>query len=341
MSELRFDPVRKQWVLISPERGNNPQFYYINDKKFALDQKDCPFCSGNEKMAGTELFRIADPNEPSKWSLRVVPNNVPLLKVEETLKRSGHGMYDQVSGMGAHEVIIDTPLHSLTLEQYSEDILFNVFTAIKSRITDLCNDTRIRYIHVFKNHGYGAGAFMEHPHTQILGLPVFTKFLKQELSSAKEYYLSKERCLFCDIMAEETHYDQRIVAENMDFIAFVPYAALAAFEVQILPKRHNHDMTAISFNEMKSFAAILHTVLKQYYVILGNPPFNFSLYTTPPTNKRPEYPNYWQSIQYDYHWRLSVIPRITRAGGIALGSGLMVNPVPPEKSALLLRQVKI
>lgn len=341
MSELRYDPLRRLWILISPERGDNPQFFYINDKQFALEQEDCPFCPGNENLTDKELYRISDDSQPDSWVLRVVPNNVPLLKVEERLKRSGQGIYDQISGTGANEVIIDTPKHKLTLSEYAEDIFFNIFTAVKDRITDLSNDIRIRYIHVFKNHGYGAGAFMEHPHTQIVGLPVITAYIKQELQASREYYLSKERCLFCDILNEETYFEKRIVAENIDFIAFVPYAAHFAFEVQIMPKRHNHDMTAVSIGEMRSFAAMMETVFHQYDVILGNPPINFSLYTSPPTTLRPEYPNYWQSIRYDFHWHITLIPHITRVGGMILGCGIAVNPVMPEKSALLLRQVNI
>lgn len=338
MSELRYDLLRQQWVIISPERGASPQFFSVNDRKFALEAGSCPFCPGNEDMTAKELYRINAPHG-NDWDLRVVPNNVPVLKVEELLKRTGQGIYDHISGMGAHEVIIDTPQHALSLSQYSEDLFYNVFTAAIARIKDLSNDKRMRYIHVFKNHGYGAGAFMEHPHTQIVGLPVISKFIKQELTASRLYYMTKERCLFCDILNEETRQGQRIVAENTDFVAFVPYAAHMAFEVQILPKRHNHDVTLIGVSELKSFAAILARVFRQYDAVLGNPPVNFVLYTAPPNNPRPEYPNYWQSIQYDFHWHLTLVPRITRIGGMEMGCGIMVNPVPPEKSAFLLSQV--
>lgn len=338
MSELRYDPLRLHWVLISPERGNNPQSFYINDKQFALSKKDCPFCPGNEKLTAKELFRI-NKHQSEDWDLRVVPNNVPLLKVEELLKRTGQGMYDHISGMGAHEVIIDTPSHSFTLSEYTGDTFFNIFTAAIYRIKDLSNDTRMRYIHVYKNHGYGAGAFMEHPHTQIIGLPIIPQNVKLELFASKNYYVTKERCLFCDIMNQENYENQRIVADNLDFTAFVPYAAHFPFEVQIMPKRHNHDFTAISNNELKSFAAIVAQVFNQYDVILGNPSVTFSLFTAPPATPRPEYANFWQSIQYDFHWHLTITPRITRIGGLAVGSGLSVNPVAPEKSAMLLKQV--
>lgn len=339
MSELRYDPIRMQWVLIAPERGDNPQYFFVNNKPFALEQADCPFCPGNEKLTAKELYRITDPQNHDAWVTRVVPNNVPVLKVEELLKRTGHGMYDHISGMGAHEVIIDTPLHKLGLSDYTDNIFHNVFTAAIARIKDLNNDNRIRYINVFKNHGFGAGAFMEHPHTQVVGFPVITKYVKHELMAAKNYYLLKERCLYCDVINEEMYENQRIVAENLDFVAFVPYAAPAAFEVQIMPKRHNHDVTTITSNELKSFAAITAHIFHQYDLILGNPPLNFSLYTAPPSTPRPEYPSYWQSIKYDYHWHLSLVPRITRLNGLDIGGGLLVNPVLPEKSALLLRQV--
>ena len=143
------------------------------------------------------------PNQPG-WCVRVVPNKFPVLGIEGDLNRQGEGMYDKMNGIGAHEVIIETPDHSCTMAEMAEKQIEEVLWAYRDRINDLKRDRRFRYIVIFKNHGEAAGATLEHPHSQLIALPVIPKRVREEVDGAKTYYEFKERCIYCDIMRQET-----------------------------------------------------------------------------------------------------------------------------------------
>ena len=119
------------------------------------------------------------------WRVRVVPNKFPVLGIEGELNRQGEGMYDKMNGIGAHEVIIEGPEHDKTLGGMSEKHIEEVLWAFKERVNDLKKDHRFRYIILFKNHGDAAGASLEHPHSQLIALPVIPKRVKEEVDAAQ------------------------------------------------------------------------------------------------------------------------------------------------------------
>src|SRR5512135_3840110 len=123
MPELRKDPITGRWVIISSERGKRPnEFQDQHTKKRA---GFCPFCAGNERTTPQEVLAYRDaaansgPNGPG-WSLRVVPNKFPALQIEGDLNKQGEGIFDKMNGIGAHEVIIETPDHNATLASLSQ-----------------------------------------------------------------------------------------------------------------------------------------------------------------------------------------------------------------------------
>src|SRR4051812_42384998 len=154
------------------------------------------------------------------------------------MSRQADGMFDKMNGIGAHEVVIETPDHNQTLATLSEKRVEDVLWAFRDRILDLKQDKRFKYILIFKNHGEAAGASLEHPHGQLIALPILPKHVVEELEGAKQYYMYKERCVFCDIVRQETEDPSRVVAENEDFVTLAPYAPRFPFETWILPKRH-------------------------------------------------------------------------------------------------------
>src|SRR6185437_11629175 len=137
---------------------------------------------------------------------------------------------------GAHEVIIETPDHNSSLEQLPEKRIEDVLWAFRDRIIDLRKDRRFKYILIFKNHGEGAGASLEHPHSQLIALPILPKQVVEELEGAKRYFANKERCIFCDIMRQEIELKVRVAAENQDFLTLSPYAPRYPFEMWLLPR---------------------------------------------------------------------------------------------------------
>ncbi|MCK5540758.1 MAG: galactose-1-phosphate uridylyltransferase [Deltaproteobacteria bacterium] len=333
MSELRKDPIVDRWVIISRERGKRPSEF--SSLKQERKSGFCPFCPGNEDVVPPEILAYRQPgsqSNDSNWRLRVVPNKFPALHIEGDLVRQGDGVYDMMNGIGAHEVVIETPDHQATLSTMPIEAVEDVLWAYRDRIRDLAGDERFRYILVFKNHGLAAGATVEHSHSQIIALPIVPKRAKEEVEGAKKFYEYKERCVFCDIIQQEINQGLRMVSENHEFIAICPYAPRFPFETWILPKRHTHDYQANSKNMIEGLALILSDTLKRLNRVLDAPPYNFILHTAPV--------NYHDTSNY-YHWHMEIIPKLTRVAGFEWGSGFYINPTPPEESAKFLRDAKI
>jgi len=343
MSELRHDPVQKRWVIVAIERSRRPSDFK-REKEDGRKPSVCPFCSGNEDKTPPEIMAIRDtgtkPNEPG-WKVRVIPNKFPALTVEGDIGRRGLGLFDIMNGVGAHEVIIETPDHGMHMGDMDVNHLFEVVRIYRDRIADLHKDDRLRYVLIFKNHGSIAGASLEHPHTQLISTPITPITISLELTSAREHYLKKERCLFCDIVNQELALDERIVLNTPDFIVLEPFASRFPFETWIIPREHNHDFTHNSDELLCSFAETLKETLARIKVALDDPPFNFVLHTCPNSLPRPGRPDYWMTLPYDWHWHLEIIPRLTKVAGFEWGTGFYINPTPPEAAAEYLRSVDL
>ncbi len=333
MPELRKDPVIKRWVIIATERAKRPSDFGAV-KPVVKKGGFCPFDYGNEHLTPPEVlaFRPPDskPNEPGWW-IRVVPNKFPALDPSIKLKRRGIGMYDTISGMGAHEIVIETPDHNLSMADMEQKQVQEIVWAYKDRYDVLSKREEIRYVLIFKNYKREAGASLEHSHSQIIATPIVPKRVEEELTGAKEYYDYKERCVFCDIINQELSDGKRIVEENDAFIAIEPFAARFPFETWILPKEHKNNFGKITNDEVNQFAEVLRLVLKRLKKVLNDPPFNFIIHSSPVDDRGKEY----------YHWHLELMPRLTKVAGFEWGSGFYINPTPPEDAAKFLREVEI
>jgi len=333
MPELRKDPVVGRWVIISTERGKRPSDFK-SEPEPNENPADCPFCEGKEFQTPPEILAYrhngTSPNGPG-WRVRVVPNKFPALRIEGEMDRSGEGMFDRMNGIGAHEVIIETPGHLKNITQLTSQEVEEIIWAYRDRAIDLKKDPRFRYVMIFKNKGYSAGASLAHTHSQLIALPVVPKRVSEELLGSREYFSFKERCVFCDMIRQETREGIRIIAENANFIAISPYAPRAPFETWILPKAHNPSFENAQKQEYESLAKILWLTLKKLQIALNDPPYNYMIHTTP---------FYHEDIPY-YHWHLEIMPKLVRFAGFELGAGFYINPTPPEQSAEVLRDTKI
>src|SRR4030042_2485244 len=330
MSELRKDPVTGRWVIISTERGKRPSDFGI--QKVKGSEGFCPFCPGNEEKTPPEIMAFRQEggsrNGPG-WRLRIVPNKFPALRVEGEINREGVGLYDKMSGIGAHEVIIETPNHEETLTHLSPKHFEEVLWAYRDRMLDLRRDIRLRYAMLFKNHGQAGGATLEHPHSQLIALPIVPHLVMEEMTGAKDYYGYKEGCIFCDIVRQEIQQGERGVLENSEFIVINPFASFAPFESWFLPKRNHSFFEESQAQEIQSLGLIFLETLKRLEKALNFPPYNFTLHTTPFKERNLEY----------YHWHFEIIPKLTKFAGFEWGSGFFINPTPPEEAAKFLREL--
>jgi UDPglucose--hexose-1-phosphate uridylyltransferase len=343
MSELRHDPIQKRWVIIATDRGKRPGSF-PKEKEDEKPGAFCPFCEGNESSTPPEIWAMrhnGSAKDTPGWSIRVVPNKFPALAIEGGLQRKGIGLFDLASGVGAHEVVIESPNHRQSIADLPADHVERVLQTARDRLVDLHRDKRFKYVLIFKNHGSAAGASLAHPHLQIIATPVTPKTVAVELDSCRLHFSEKERCLYCDILSQELDSGERVVARNEHFVALAPYASRFPFELEIAPLRHQHDFGEIPENEMQALAAILQDVLKRLKVGLSDPPYNFVFHTSPNTAIEPRRVNYWATIKHDWHWHIEILPRLTKVAGFEWGTGLYINPTPPELAAAFLRDVAL
>jgi UDPglucose--hexose-1-phosphate uridylyltransferase len=334
LPELRKDPVVGRWVIIATDRGKRPHDFAVSPEDPPQDNGPCPFCPGHEELTPPEVLAYrangTRPNGPG-WSVRVVPNKFPALVVEGGLNREGVGTYDKMSGVGAHEVIIETPSHQMPLADLDEKQVEDMLWAYRDRMVDLRKDTRFRYVMIFKNHGRAAGASLEHSHSQLIALPIVPRNVSDELDGCKQHYQYKERCIYCDIVRQELASQERVIYENADFVALSPFAPKAPFETWILPKLHDAHFEDCFKMEYAHLANMLRTTLRKINRALGRPPYNFILHTAPFTEEQYPY----------YHWHFEIMPALTKVAGFEWGSGFYINPMPPEIAAQFLREVDV
>jgi UDPglucose--hexose-1-phosphate uridylyltransferase len=328
MPELRKDPVVGRWVIISTERARRPSDF--GSEPVRARGGNCVFCAGNEDKTPPEVLanRPSDtaPNSPG-WSYRVVPNKFPALRIEGELEPSGEGLYDRMNGIGAHEVVIETPDHDGSLSTLADDAVADVLLACRERVLDLKKDTRFEYILIFKNHGEAAGASLEHPHSQLIATPIIPIMVKEELDGGARYYDLKQRCVWCDIIRQDRG-GRRIILEDNGFIVLAPFAPRFPFETWIMPRAHRSSFEESGYEDLHALARTLREFLGRMNRVLHTPPYNFMLHTAPLHDSRLPY----------FHWHLEIIPKLTKVAGFEWGSGFFINPMAPEDSAGHLRE---
>lgn len=333
MPELRKDPVVGRWVIIASERSRRPNDF-TPAPPTTNGNKPCPFCIGNEDKTPPEVlaYRTAGsaPNTVG-WSTRVVPNKFPALQIEGGLERRGDGLYDRMNGIGAHEVIIETTNHSAELSELPVEQIENVLWAFRDRVVDLKNDSRFRYIVIFKNYGDSAGASLEHGHTQLIATPIIPKVVTEELDGSLQHYRLKERCVFCDMIDQELREGKRLVMENDHFVSFEPFAPRFPFETWLLPKNHVSAFEDSQRSEFASLARALKETLQRVNRALNRPHYNFLIHSAPCRDSRLDY----------YHWHVEIIPKLTKVAGFEWGTGFYINPTAPEEAAQYLREIQL
>jgi UDPglucose--hexose-1-phosphate uridylyltransferase len=324
MSELRKDPTRGQWVLVRPAELRPA----VGD--------ECPFCPGNEHMTPAEITahrKEGSATDGPGWSVRVVPEADPYFRIELPLRREGVGLYDTITPRGATELIVESPRHDDKPSTMGEAQWEQVLWMYAERIRDLKGDLAIRDLLVTRRYRH-AGSRIGHPYSRLTAIPIIFDETRRMLDVCREYFAYKRRCMYCDIIRQELAAAARVVRATEHFAIVVPYASRSPFEVWILPRQH-----ACAFEAAPSAEAIgeLAALLAWYFATLarlvGDPPFEMALYTSPNQSAK-VLAGEWSTIAEDYHWHIEVTPspdRLTRVGGI------YINDTPPEDAARALR----
>lgn len=330
MPELRHNVLTREWVIIATERAKRPDEFIKKKEKKATPSYvgQCPFCPGNEAMTPPQTYIVPD---TTGWRVRVMPNKFAALAYEGERKRTIQGIRRTVTGVGIHEVIIETPDHSKTTALLQDAELDTIIQTYLNRFKFASSDPRIEQVTIFKNHGETAGTSLEHPHSQMIATPVITAQLRDRLANALEHFDQYGECIFCRVLEQELQEGTRIVLETEHFVSFVQFAALTPFSMLVMPRRHMACFVEIKDAEAADLARNLRRTLAKLYFGLENPDFNYTIRTAPAE---------YCGVKY-YHWYVSIIPRLTRTAGFELGSGMFINVSLPEENAGFLRGIKV
>ena len=337
MSEIRYDRIHNQYVLIAPERLRRPDTLKQNRCNTQNKEQRCPFCEGNESLTPPEISAIRNtPANEKGWQTRVVPNLYKALRVELEQGSKNEGGFESAAGVGAHEVLIDSPCHDCGIEALGVAGLENWLQTIFMRAEDLQKDRRLVYLSIFKNHGEGAGATQEHPHTQILALPLMPKNELDFLKRNMEYYHKHGRGELQDALENELLAQKRLVGQSGVFVAFCPFASAYPFEVMIVPRVNMSSILECSRDDLTHLALLFENVFLKMKSQLGEFDYNLS-FSMSPLNENFENEEYMPRIGENYRFMIRILPRLYRLGGFEVSTGMAINPVSPEQSASLLK----
>ena len=339
MSDFRWDPLKQVWVITKNQRVRQPHEFFVDRQKITMTA--CPFCPGQENRTPAEVFALRPDNSQADgpgWQVRVVPNKFPTLRIEGELTEHYEGLYRSMPGIGAHEVIIETAEHQRSMAHLDTTETAAVLQVYRARLLDLRQDPRFRYLQIFKNHGFEAGAPVSHSHSQLMAVPITPPVTRSELNACREHFQSTGHCLVCDLLAQEIADGRRVVFNDGRFLVLAPYASCFPFELRLFPLQHNHDFALQDDQDLADCARALQEMLRRLYLLLQDPPYNFILHTAPPLRRQDVKPGYWQTLSRDYHWSIELVPRLNQIAGFEWGSGFFINSLPPENAAYFLRE---
>jgi UDPglucose--hexose-1-phosphate uridylyltransferase len=296
-AEIRKDYLLEKYVIITPGRIARPRD--IKEQTIISRVAHCPFCP--EKVnAKNILDRLTGP----EGEILSIKNIFPAVSLNNK------------KAYGAQEVIVETSDHKKELHDLSEQQIEQLLKMYAKRTAALSKVGRIEYILCFKNQGSKAGASIIHAHSQIFASALLPPEVKEELAAAHAYQLDHKTCAYCDIIKKEK-LSERIVYEDKFAIAFAPYASQYHYEVWIFSQRHLDNIAKFNDNEFKSFAKILKKILLKLSRL--DLSFNYFLHQIISDSGQ--------------HFYLKIQPRDSVWAGVELGSGLVINSVPPEKAA--------
>ncbi len=310
MNELRKDYVLDRWVIIAKDRGKRPHDF--TQKKEPQKKEICVFCPGNEALTPAEISRV---EKNGKWIVRIIPNKYSATSLEYGLLDYG---FESKPAYGRHELVIETNRHDKNLEDLSVDVIVKILKIYSERIEKLMKLPRTKYVLVFKNKGVDAGVSLAHSHTQIISLPSVPTLIADEARAARIYRQKNKKCVLCDVLKKELKTERKIF-EDRNIAVIAPFASRFPFEAWIVPKKHIRFLKELNESELSSFALSLKKTINALNKILGKPSYNFYLHTSPQNA--------------DLHLHLELCPRVAIFGGFELGSGIIINTMPPEIAA--------
>ncbi|MGH9067376.1 MAG: galactose-1-phosphate uridylyltransferase [Acidimicrobiales bacterium] len=320
-SQLRLDPMTGRWVAVSVDRLARPSAFRPRSPTVQADhERPCPFCPGNEEATPPALESYG----PSgAWSVRVVPNLYPAFDGDEPMVVTNKGpVFSQAPASGIHEVLVFSPEHTGGWADLSQAQTGLVMAAIRDRIDAHAHTQGLRYSQAIVNAGREAGASIEHPHGQLLGMSFVPREVVDEQAGFARF---AGNCLLCTTLDAEIDVGYRIVEVDEEVVVFCPFWSGVPFEMMVLPRQHNPHLHHTPTAELEAVGRGVQRALAQLRERLGDIAYNLVFHSAP------------YRLSGTYHWHVHIWPKLTTLAGFELGSGVFINIVSPEVAAGELR----
>jgi len=333
LPEIRQDPTTREWVIIASNRLKRPRDFVKRKRERSLPpyEPSCPFCRGNEHLTSEEILRYPA-EEGSGWRVRVITNKYPALVSQgSTQQREEVGFFTKINGVGAHDVIVESPVHNRFIHLMEDQEVKELLMVYQERYKQLSRDPKVKLITIFKNHGEAAGTSLIHPHSQLVATPIVSAKLRRQFEVATAYHNDSGRCLYQDIIDHELRVGERIVMETEEFVVFHPFASRMPFETWIMPKKRQTSFGNVPTKDLAYLAQVLRVTLLKLYLSLKDPDFNYTIHTAPLGDESKDY----------YLWHIRIVPRLTSIAGFEIGSGMYINTTFPEETADFIRNSKV
>ncbi len=321
MSELRWDPINREWVITATHRQN---------RTFKPPKDYCPLCPTEEGGFPTEV--------PKDYDLVVFENKFPSLRPDAPEPDvAGSELYPVGKAEGICEVVLFTSEHGGVMSKEPLSRFIKLIKVWKDRYQDLAAKDFIDYVYIFENKGEEVGVTLEHPHGQIYAYPFIPPKIKKELESSKEHFENEGECLFCSVIKEEREDGSRVVISNDSFTAIVPFFARYTYEVHIYANNHLPSFNEFGKKEVEDLATILRTVIQKYDNLFGFVfPYIMCIHQKPTDGSGDNYSHFHIEFYPPYRTK----DKLKYLAGSEAGAGAYINGSLAEDKAKELRETE-
>jgi len=331
LNEFRQDLVSGEWVLFATGRAKRPDPGNGEAKNVKQTKADCPF-EDPEKF-GNEVVATYFNQDKNDWFVKVAKNKFPAVLEGEAGPLKNNGPFSVYEAKGMHEIIILRD-HDLCFCDYAKEDLARIFKIYQERYLATLDHGSRQYTLVFHNHGHGAGASIQHPHSQIMSIPILPPDVKRSLRGSEEFYKKHKKRVYDAMIDWTVEEKKRIIYENQYFIAFCPFVSKTPYEVRIFPKESHAHFEKMPEEQLVHLGDIMKVILKKVKKSLYDPDYNFFIHTAPLEETATDPHEF-------YTWHVEIVPKISMTGAFELGSGVDVNVIDPAEAAKLLRETEI
>src|SRR6478609_8193846 len=308
--ELRKDPITGWWVATVVDRAFHRDRFARAAESVDDHMFGCANCT-NPAGDGVRVRMLKD------FAFHVVGTGEDARELDRGL---GQVALAQARATGSWRTIVAPPNEHRPLHAVGNEMIEALVGAARTALAEARTTGQTDYLQVVQNWGAQAGARTNHLCLDLYDLPQVPHRIAEEMGGAARFVIREGECPFCRLVRDETRRPDRLVWEDSDSVAFAPYASRSAFEVWVVPRRHDADFGRATSADIAAAGEALRQVLGALGTTLDGPPYNLVLHTAPLR----------EQVDATYHWHWEIHPRLREIAGLELGTGLPVNPVSPE-----------